>query len=277
MQARGDEMKEQDHDVIDKDLHEDLSDEEMLEILEEEKKRGKETPSKGPASKSPTLKWAIWLIAIAMFIQVIAIIPKAFPVAAFDFLSTSARLMTNPEIDQYQEAVVVVEAGESRGTGFSFTKDGLVLTNYHVIDETLEEQIYVAYPEEGLKDATVVAEYPEIDLAVLQVESKESLPYLPLAEQKNHKNQEHIYFIGNPLRFEGIANEGEVIGYTSLDDWDQDVLMLDAPVYHGNSGSPVINKDGKVIAVIFATLDHQEHGRVGLAVPIDLFHEVYKN
>ena len=45
--------------------------------------------------------------------------------------------------------------------------------------------------------------------------------------------------------------------------------MMKAPVYRGNSGSPVLNKDGKVIGVIFATLDHDEHGRVGLFVPID--------
>ena len=54
-----------------------------------------------------------------------------------------------------------------------------------------------------------------------------------------------------------------------LSDWDVPVVMMKAPVYRGNSGSPVLNKDGKVIGVIFATLDHDEHGRVGLFVPID--------
>lgn len=46
--------------------------------------------------------------------------------------------------------------------------------------------------------------------------------------------------------------------------------MLDAPVYRGNSGSPVINEAGKVIGIIFATTKDDEYGHVGLFVPIDL-------
>ncbi|QDP42099.1 trypsin-like peptidase domain-containing protein [Radiobacillus deserti] len=257
---------------MDKDLYEDLTHEEMLEILEEEKKQGKKSYQK---TKSRFPKWPFWLIAVALFIQVIAMVPKSFPIAAIDFLSTSSRLMTDSNIDEYQKAVVVVEAGASRGTGFAYTENGLILTNHHVIDGALKEQIYVAFPEAGLKDANIVAEYPEIDLALLQVESEDSVPFLPLAEKATFKKDEHIYFIGNPLRFEGIANEGEVIGYTSIESMDKEVLMLDASVYHGNSGSPVITEEGEVMGIIFATLDHPEHGRVGLAVPIDYFHDVY--
>ncbi len=49
--------------------------------------------------------------------------------------------------------------------------------------------------------------------------------------------------------------------------------MLKAPVYRGNSGSPVINQSGKVIGVIYATRQSDEHGKVGLAIPIDAFHQ----
>ncbi|WP_318036139.1 S1 family peptidase [Halobacillus salinarum] len=79
--------------------------------------------------------------------------------------------------------------------------------------------------------------------------------------------------MGNPLKFTGIANEGTILDYTKLEDWSKPVLMLDAPVYCGNSGSPVINKQGEVIAVVFATMRDEEAGRVGLAVPIDYYFE----
>lgn len=58
-----------------------------------------------------------------------------------------------------------------------------------------------------------------------------------------------------------------------LSDWNEEVLMLDAPVYRGNSGSPVINLDGKVIGIIFATIKDETHGRVGLFIPVDLLHD----
>ena len=69
--------------------------------------------------------------------------------------------------------------------------------------------------------------------------------------------------------------EGNLIEEVQLKDWEQPVVTIDAPVYRGNSGSPVINQDGEVIGVIFATIDDDETGKVGLFVPIDYFHDIY--
>ncbi|WP_407270553.1 S1C family serine protease [Radiobacillus sp. PE A8.2] len=265
-------VKEDDkhRDIIDDDLYEEIDDEELLQLIEEERKKSllkQQEPSK---PKRPFPKWAFWLIAIAMFIQVFAIIPQTFSIPAIDFLITSAKLSTNDTVSKYKEAVVVIEAGNSKGTGFAISADGTIITNHHVIED--ETTILAAFPEQGLFDAEIVASYPEIDLAVLQVEG-EDLPHLNLAEETTFTANEHFYFIGNPLRFQGIANEGEIIGYTQLDSWDEPVLMLRAPVYRGNSGSPVINSEGNVIGVVFATQNNEEEGKVGLAVPIDYLYE----
>ena len=49
-------------------------------------------------------------------------------------------------------------------------------------------------------------------------------------------------------------------------------MMIKAPVYRGNSGSPVLKHDGQVIGVVFATLEHETHGKVGLFIPIDTYY-----
>lgn len=262
---------EQKKDIIDEDLYEELDEEELYELVQQEKRKAiarareeKEKPGR------PFPKWAFWLVAIVMVLNLAAVIPQTYSIPAIDFLVTSAKLSANPDVDEYQDAVVVVQGGESKGTGFAISSNGTIITNHHVIED--EKRISVAFPEEGLFHAEVKASYPDVDLAVLEVDG-ESLPHLELAERTAFESDESFYFIGNPLRFTGIANQGTIIDYTQLDNWEKPVMMLDAPVYRGNSGSPVINDEGKVIGVVFATLKHDEYGKVGLAVPIDYFHE----
>ncbi|RLL44972.1 serine protease [Oceanobacillus piezotolerans] len=266
-------MKDHDKDnIIDEDLYEEIDDEELYELVQEEKRkalnRSKEA-KEGKNTKRPFPNWAFWVIALALFINVLALIPQTFSIPAIDFLTTSARLSANKDIQEYKEAVVVIETEDSKGTGFAFTPEGRILTNHHVIED--KHSITVAFPEEGLFTARVIEQYPDIDLALLQVDG-ENLPSLNLADSDLQiEEQEAIYFIGNPLRFNGIANEGEVIGPLKLPDWKEKVIMIDAPVYRGNSGSPVINENGVVIGIIFATLNHDTHGKVGLFVPVSLF------
>ncbi|MFQ3543688.1 trypsin-like peptidase domain-containing protein [Halobacillus rhizosphaerae] len=263
-------------DIIDEDLYEEIDEDELYELVQEEKFKALERSRQRREqnkTKRPFPKWAFWLVAIVMVLNIIAVLPNTFSIPAVNFLKTSAQLSTNKKIETYQKSIVVVETGNSKGTGFSFTRDGQILTNHHVIEG--EKRISVAFPERGLFEAKVIKDFPEVDLAVLKAEGQ-NFPHLQLADHTAFNDEEHFYFIGNPLKFTGIANQGTIIDYTQLEDWKDPVLMLDAPVYRGNSGSPVINDQGKVIAVVFATLSHEQEGRVGLAVPIDYYYEKIK-
>lgn len=204
-----------------------------------------------------------------MVLSALSALPKFLNLAAVDFLATSAKLSGNEEIQEYKQSVVTVRTENGKGTGFSISKDGYILTNNHVIEDGL--RTWVNVPEQGQFSAEIVAAYPEIDLALLKIDGK-NIPYLTLGDDRHVQPGDHIYFIGNPLAFTGIANEGEVLGYTESS-LEGDVLMLKAPIYHGNSGSPVITESGKVVGVVYATRRSSEHGKVGLAVPISYFLE----
>lgn len=260
-----------DHDIIDEDLYEEFEEEELKEIVEAERQKAlnKAQQEKDQKPKRPFPKWAFWLIAFAMLFNVFALVPKTFSIPAIDFLITSAKLSAQENIQSYKKAVVVIETGNSKGTGFSISSDGTIITNYHVVEG--EDSVTVAFPDNTLFSGDVIETYPSVDLAVVDVKG-ENLPYLELADQTEFQSNESIKFIGNPLNFNGIANKGTIIDYTTLDDWEKPVLMIEAPVYRGNSGSPVINQNGKVIGVVFATLDHDTHGKVGLFIPIDYYH-----
>lgn len=255
--------------------HEELTEEEFLELVLEEQQKALEEErlrrleGNKPKKQKPFARLLVWMIALALVFNTFAILLNIFSIPAVEFIQVSTRLSAQEDIKQYKKAVVEVSTGDSKGTGFAISSDGLILTNHHVIDHAL--QLTVVFPDDGIYEAEVIASYPDIDTALIKVEG-DDLPHLDVADTYQYDADEHVYFIGNPLYFTGIANEGTVIDWVRLDDWDEPVMMMQAPVYKGNSGSPVISESGEVVGIVFATLDTEEHGKVGLFVPIDTFH-----
>lgn len=254
---------------------EDLTEEEINElVLEAQREALLQQKEEATPEKKKIPKWFIWLLATTLFFSTFVGLFQVFSIPAIDFLKTSAQLSQQEDIVAFKKAVVVVVTEDGKGTGFSISTDGLILTNYHVVEDN--QAISVVFPDDGRYEATVKEAFPSIDMAVLQIEGH-GLPALPTDSSVTLEKNDPITFIGNPLSFTGIANEGTILSPIKLSGWTEEVMMIQAPVYRGNSGSPVLNEEGVVIGIIFATLDHKEHGKVGLFVPIALLDEYQKN
>lgn len=175
------------------------------------------------------------------------------------------------DVQLYKESVVVVRTEDSKGTGFYISNDGHVMTNHHVIEDGI--QITVTFQEGDTYIADVLVSDEEIDMAILQLRSVEKdYPFLQFTSHWEEKMP--VYIIGNPLFFNHIANRGTVEDLIPVSSKEKPMLMLDAPIYKGNSGSPVINEDGQVVAVVYATTRVEHDGdkkKVGLAIPTEYF------
>lgn len=204
------------------------------------------------------------LLVLALFLNVISVWPHVIRWEAIGFLRTSYRLYQDAAVKERKQAVVSVVGQEGRGTGFVIDSSGVVLTNYHVVEG--EKGIYLHLPNGDSFVPTIRQSFPELDLAVLGV-NVSNLVSLAADYDYEWSEGERVTFIGNPLGYLWIANEGEVLGTTKVKGIKQPVMAIRAPVYRGNSGSPVFNQQGKVIGVLFATTSLD--GEIaGLAIPI---------
>lgn len=244
-----------------------LSDEEIEAMLMEGEPEEEEGAGDRPLYQRKWLKRGVgFLLVFVLAGNILAFWPQVYSMAAIQFLAKSAQLSQDESIQTYKEAVVVIRADNSKGTGFNIAEDGLILTNYHVVEGTRHPVVH--FSDGRSYTADWVAGDAELDIALLQIEGN-GLPILQLAEETAEPGTP-FYVIGNPLFFYRIANEGELLGWHPVITPSR--MMLSAPIYKGNSGSPVISQEGLVMAVVYATTEIRNQGRaqtVGLAVPIE--------
>ncbi len=165
-----------------------------------------------------------------------------------------------------QGATFVVE--QKTGTGFNIETGGLIVTNYHVIEGALNMNI--TFPDGKVYRADRWSGKPESDLAVIVLRA-DGLPAVPVDFSSPPAPEDKIRVIGNPLTLNNILVEGKVGQYLRVKDMKGKIFSIDAPIYPGNSGSPVFDMNDRVVGVVFGTLQGKEDGGekvTGLAVAI---------
>lgn len=250
--------------LVDKDEREQYEEPSLEDFLIEEE--DEEAFQRKNKRRNLLLKIGALVVVIVLIANVFNIWLNLFSLDSIQFLKKSEELSQEEMIQQLKEAVVTIHSSGSKGTGFSITEDGYILTNYHVIEGM--NPIMISFPNGKRFAGEIIEESVEYDLALLKV-SGNKLPYISLSEQ-NGRVDERIIVIGNPLLHTQIVNDGYILEHSR----GYDVLKISAPIYPGNSGSPVITENGKVVGVVYArTIPTKDEETVGLAVPIDVVYE----
>ena len=154
------------------------------------------------------------------------------------------------------------------GSGFIIDKKGIVVTNNHVIQGA--EDILVSVNGSTEYKAKLLGADPYMDLAVLQIESKDEFIPVSFGDSDKARIGDWVVAIGNPFGFGGTVTAGIIssrnrdIGLTRYDDF----IQTDASINQGNSGGPLFNLNGEVIGINTAIIAPGSSGSIGIGFAI---------
>ncbi len=161
------------------------------------------------------------------------------------------------------------------GSGFIIDTQGLILTNNHVVEDTVDLKVKLADNREF--KAEIVGRDPQTDIALIRIKADEPLPILPLGNSDALQVGDWVVAIGNPFGLGNTVTAGIVSAkYRQIGAGDYDnFIQTDAPINPGNSGGPLLNMQGEVIGINSAILS-ESGGSVGIgfAIPIKLVKEL---
>ena len=159
----------------------------------------------------------------------------------------------------------------SLGSGFIIDKDGFILTNNHVVEKTDEIKVKLANEKEY--DAKIIGRDPKTDLALIRIETDETLTPLSLGDSEKLEVGDWVVAIGNPFGLGHTVTAGIVsakyrhLGAGAYDNF----IQTDASINPGNSGGPLLNIQGEVVG-INSTIFTGSGGSIGIgfAIPVNM-------
>ncbi len=164
------------------------------------------------------------------------------------------------------------KAATSLGSGVILSRDGLLLTNRHIIKGA--DAVKVVLPDGRDLDVTIVGYDPETDLAVLKAGANPGLNPIPVGRPEELRVGDVVLAIGNPYGIGQTVTMGIVsatgrseLGIASIENF----IQTDASINPGNSGGALINSHGELVGINTAIYSQSGGSEgVGFAIPIDL-------
>jgi S1-C subfamily serine protease len=162
---------------------------------------------------------------------------------------------------------------QGQGSGFILNKDGLILTNNHVIDNA--QRVEVTLSNKKKYKAQVLGVDKNHDLALIKINNVPDLTPATLSDSQSLIVGQRVYAIGNPFGLSGTMTRGIISAIRSIrgpqNNPIEDAIQTDAAINPGNSGGPLLNSKGEVIGVttLIANNGADQSSGIGFAIPIN--------
>jgi S1-C subfamily serine protease len=164
------------------------------------------------------------------------------------------------------------------GSGVIINDQGDILTSLHVVSNATN--ISVTFADGTESDAFVLAEQPEIDIAVLRAFLGPEL-FVPatLGNPGAMRVGDEAYVVGHPFGLYGSMSAGVISGFNrafrppNTNQQIEGLIQVDAAINPGNSGGPLLNRSGHVVGIVIGILNPTPDSffiGIGFAVPINI-------
>ncbi len=185
--------------------------------------------------------------------------------------------LSTPELVQLLTPSIVqiavnLRRGQGVGTGVILDEDGLILTNWHVVEGA--QSITVAFEDGTISEGELFRRDPQLDLAIIRVEEKSGLHPAVFGDSDALRIGEDVVAIGHALGLRGgpTVSKGVVsaLDRTIVGEAGGDLTGLvqtDAAINEGNSGGPLVNMFGEVVGINTAKINIGD--RIGFAININ--------
>ena len=163
------------------------------------------------------------------------------------------------------------------GSGIILSDNGYILSNEHVSGGKYSN-CFVTLENGKVYNGTVIWSDNNLDLSIIKI-SANGLEYINLGDSDNISLADDVYAIGNPIgiEFQRTITKGVISGINrtikiseteNSGVYMEDLIQTDATINEGNSGGPLINKDGELIGI--NTVKISEAEGIGFAVPVNI-------
>lgn len=154
-------------------------------------------------------------------------------------------------IENSINSIVIIRTLEKQASGFSINENGFIITNSHNLKNKYNEIssiIQIITTDEKIHSAELIGYSEELDIALLKSDKK--IKPLELADSEKIKKGESVIAIGTPEGFSFSVTNGIISATNRLGPNNLPIyLQTNAELNQGNSGGPLINKNGKVVGI----------------------------